>query len=375
MDKKVALWKISWLPASETFIRSQQSNYGRYKASAVGMTRLESSLSWHTDTLLLEGKRFKKIRLFFLRHFGYSKIVEDYFAEKNFDIIHAHFANQSFSVLKIAKKLRIPLVITLHGHDINEAPYYKGWRGVKYRYHLRKSFKESSRIIAVSKAIEARAIELGCPPEKIEVKYTGIDTTTVGSSDTQKKWDVVFIGRLIPIKGADHLLEAAALIEQKYHRRVKIAIVGTGVQENFLKNLVAKYDLDVDFLGFQPREKIPDILNASMIFCGPSHRQKPNQQEGFGMVYLEAALAKIPSVAYKYGGVSEAVSDSETGLLADEGDINALAENLNYLLENPKICQSMGIAAYERTIDSFNIKNCTASIEELYDEVLRENKS
>ena len=97
---------------------------------------------------------------------------------------------------------------------------------------------------------------------------------------------------------------------------------------------------------------------------------KPNQLEGFGMVYLEAALASIPVNAYAYGGVQEAVAHEESGLLAREGDVEELARNLTRLLADPDEAQRMGLAGKKRAIELFSMTRCIAEIELLYDEVL-----
>lgn len=368
MDK-IALWKIAWLPATETFIREQQKSYKHYEPIALGLSRLDSPLAKNEDVLLNADGDMGKFKFFLLKNFGVCSRVKDYLKNNDIKLVHAHFANQGFSIAKIANQLNVPLVVSLHGHDINEAPYYKGLSGIKYRFQLRRLFRRADHFIAVSHAIRNRAIQLGCNPEKITVRYTGLNIDRE-TTDREKKWDIVFVGRLIDIKGPHHVLESAKIIREKSNRNIKIAFIGSGEREEELRALAKKYNLDIDFMGYQKSEKIQEVMESSRIFVGPSHRTKPNQQEGFGMVYLEAALAKIPSVAYVYGGVPEAVLHNETGLLAPEGNVEALASNILFLLENPPIAQKMGEAGYNRTRQNFDISRCTADIEELYEKII-----
>jgi glycosyltransferase involved in cell wall biosynthesis len=111
------------------------------------------------------------------------------------------------------------------------------------------------------------------------------------------------------------------------------------------------------------------LLRAHAIFCGPSQRAANGDAEGLGMVFIEAALAGLPVVAYRHGGVVEAVDDRSTGLLAPEGDVEALSENLAALLAEPERARALGQAGARRAAELFELATQAAKLELLYDQV------
>jgi glycosyltransferase involved in cell wall biosynthesis len=88
------------------------------------------------------------------------------------------------------------------------------------------------------------------------------------------------------------------------------------------------------------------------------------------MVFLEAAAHRLPVVAYRHGGVPEAVADGVGGLLCAEGDVPALAAKLSRLLDDDALRERLGRAARARVVERFDITERTAALERLYDRVL-----
>ena len=88
------------------------------------------------------------------------------------------------------------------------------------------------------------------------------------------------------------------------------------------------------------------------------------------MVFLEAAAHRMPVISYASGGVPEAVLDGRTGLLAPEGDVSALARNIQRLLDDHALAVRMGAAGRARVEREFEIAKCTSALEELYDDVV-----
>jgi len=96
----------------------------------------------------------------------------------------------------------------------------------------------------------------------------------------------------------------------------------------------------------------------------------PSKVEAFGMVYLEAAVQGVPSLAYRTGGVTTAVADGRTGHLVTIGDIPALAAHLSQLFHNRGKCRVLGEAARQKTLDSFSVEVMSRSYSELFHELL-----
>jgi phosphatidylinositol alpha-1,6-mannosyltransferase len=163
------------------------------------------------------------------------------------------------------------------------------------------------------------------------------------------------VSRLVPRKGMDVLIEAANRLAPSYPDLV-VAIAGDGRELGHLREMAARSPVAVKVLGRVSQEDRAALLGAADIFVMACHnRWLGLEQEGFGIVFLEAAAAGVPQVAGDSGGASEAVLDGETGLVVDNPrNPGALAEALRTLLADPTHRRRMGRAARSRVQESFD---------------------
>ncbi len=163
------------------------------------------------------------------------------------------------------------------------------------------------------------------------------------------------VSRLVPRKGMDVLIEAADRLAPSYPDLV-LAIAGAGRELSRLRRQAAQSPVTVEVLGRVSQEDRAALLGAADVFVmACRNRWLGLEQEGFGIVFLEAAAAGVPQVAGDSGGASEAVLDGETGLVvADPGDPGSVAEALRSLLADPNRRRRMGRAARSRVQESFD---------------------
>ncbi len=178
---------------------------------------------------------------------------------------------------------------------------------------------------------------------------------------------LLFVGRLVPYKGLQILLQAFKWIHDKIPT-VKLAIVGSGPLKSDLQEQCANLELShvVHFLGVLPRRRLRDIYSACDIFVLPSR----SRSEAFGIVQLEAMARGKPVVATTVGGVPYVVKENETGLLVPPVDSMALAKALTKLLENTRFRHRLGQAGRKRVIDFFTRKPTTQKLEDVYFQLL-----
>ena len=166
---------------------------------------------------------------------------------------------------------------------------------------------------------------------------------------------VVSVSRLVPRKGMDTLIEAAARLKPQ-HPDLTVAIAGGGRDRTRLEHLVHKTGAPVRMLGRLPGLDLPDLYACADVFalCCRS-RWAGLEQEGFGIVFLEAAAAGVPSVAGESGGSAEAVLDGETGyVLKDPADVPAAADAIDRLISDPALARRQGQAARHRAETEFS---------------------
>ncbi len=367
--KTVAVWKREWLPPSETFVRNQMDYLIEWRSLAFGVRRLDSILSRESDVILFgEGLR-ERAALMLFRLRGHSSRVTRFLRDERVDVVHAHFGSEAVSIWRQCKKARIPLVVTLHGHDITAAPLTRGFAGWRYRRRLRRMFSYASRVIVVSEFVRQRAIAYGADRDKTSLRYIGIPIADVDRTAVAPRWDIAFVGRLTHKKGVRDLLAAVASLKST-GVEASVVVVGSGPLTDELWAYARDNGLRVDFLGHQSPAEVRETLARSRMFVAPSRTAEDGDAEGFGLVFLEAAAAGLPVVSYAHGGVVEAVEHDVTGLLCTEGNVEELAVAIGRLLADPRLASAMGEAGRARAVRDFDIRLRNEELERDYDAAL-----
>ena len=165
---------------------------------------------------------------------------------------------------------------------------------------------------------------------------------------------VVSVSRLVPRKGMDVLVEAAGALMPSFPD-LTVAIGGTGRDMGRIKSQIAGSGADVRLLGRVPDDMLPSLYASADVFVMACRdRWMGLEQEGFGIVFLEAASCEVPQIAGRSGGAYEAVVDGRTGIVvSDPKDPGQVAAALRRLLLNPQLRQAMGQAGRQRAQESF----------------------
>lgn len=157
------------------------------------------------------------------------------------------------------------------------------------------------------------------------------------------------VTRLVPRKGIDCLIESLALLPTTTH----LTVIGGGADEARLRALAQPYGERVRFETHIEDEARNAWYAASDIFVLPT-RDDGNDVEGFGIVFLEAALAGLPVVAGKGGGVEEAVLHEETGLLIDGQDLTSIADAVKRLTNDSVLASRLAAQGRARALRDFS---------------------
>jgi phosphatidyl-myo-inositol dimannoside synthase len=165
---------------------------------------------------------------------------------------------------------------------------------------------------------------------------------------------VLSVSRLVPRKGMDVLVEAAAALVPSFPD-LTVVIAGDGRDRPRIEALTRARGAPVHVIGKVPDESLPALYGAADIFVMACRdRWLGLEQEGFGIVFLEAAACAVPQIAGRSGGSAEAVVDGKTGLVVDDPrDPGALAVALRSLLVDEAARRRMGKAARARAVASF----------------------
>ena len=274
------------------------------------------------------------------------------FLSKKADIIHTHsygyFQNHAGWIRERFQST--PWVITPHFH-----PSWSMWGGAKrktlrefYDTVIGKGTMESADLITcVSKHERDMLVsEIGISEDNIKIIYNGInwnDWQILPDKNIFRKQYpdisdkfVLFAGRLATNKGLSDLISAMNLVNQK---SVDLVITGAdmGLGKQLEKEALEK-GVRMHRLGHIDDETYRSVLAAAEMLVLPS------EYEAFGIVLLEAAAAETAVIGTNVGGIPEAMSPGNNGLIVEYNDVDNLSKSIATLLDDAKLCKEMGKA-------------------------------
>jgi phosphatidylinositol alpha-1,6-mannosyltransferase len=276
-----------------------------------------------------------------------------------FDLVHAVDWPHIMALAYLNRLKKIPFVATVYGTEILLAP---GSRQIKYLAG-EKFFEAPDKIFAISDFTKRLLLKknISLSTEKVTVTRPGVDfkyfSTPRADFDIHEKYSIprdnkilLTVSRLDERKGHRSVLKALHKLKSELKRKVTYIIAGEGDNRTYiesLKSLAGDSGVNAIFTGRIDRDWLPSLYAAGDLFCMPGDPY-PEKIEGFGLVYLEAAAAGLPSVASRIGGVPEAVLHEKSGILVEPGDIDALAAALIKMLEDDTFRKTMGAGAAEQ---------------------------
>lgn len=241
----------------------------------------------------------------------------------------------------------------LYAHNDLLRTYSRGEAG--------RMLEDAAAVVCVSESLAERTCDRlpRSLRERVAVVGNGVDTEQFSPAATRPAGPlrIVFMGRVIPDKGADVLLRAAGLLDAgegiPASPSAEIVVIGRpgfaadaplSRHEVELRRLAAASALPVRFEGFIPRPRLPGVLRDADVFVVPSRWPEPS-----GLVVGEALATGLPIVASRIGGIPEVVGDA--GILVPPNDPAALAETLRALLADPGLRSALAAAARARAVD------------------------
>ncbi|MFH0777897.1 MAG: glycosyltransferase [Candidatus Eisenbacteria bacterium] len=258
------------------------------------------------------------------------------FFERGVTLLHAHRCFPAgFVASLVAPFLRLPVVLTVYGSDINfglDANAVGRWVSSASRFALR----HSDYVIAVSRALAERIHSAGVPMERIDVVSSGVDTSQVrqmAKEEARAKVGlplearvVLYVANLLPVKDPLTMIRAFAVL-RKSRDTAFLVVLGAGELEAAVREESGKLGLSdsVLFAGRRPREEIPYWIGAADVVSLSSI------EEGCPVIVQEAFAAGRPFVGTRVGGVPEIVPD-HVGILVEPREPEALAAALDSAL-------------------------------------------
>jgi phosphatidylinositol alpha-1,6-mannosyltransferase len=274
----------------------------------------------------------------------------------------------------VGRSLGLPYAVILHGAEVTVPARLPGVTRM-----LARVLTGASLAIAAGgyPAGEARRVARGAMPPTVVVP-PGVDVgrfrplTDDERAAARRRLGlpvegrlVLSVSRLVPRKGMDVLIEAAAGLAPE-RPDLTVAIGGSGRDASRLEALARRTGAPVRLLGRVPDDELPQLYGAADVYAMLCrNRWLGLEQEGFGIVFLEAAAAGVAQVAGRSGGADEAVVDGRTGLVVDRpGDVVVASAALATLLDDEALRRRLGGAARRRAEAEFSYDLLAARLAE-----------
>jgi len=291
-------------------------------------------------------------------------------ADRSPRLIHAQFAPNALEVLPLARKARIPLLVTFHGYDASTLLSGRG-----YRSQLRDLFSYA-HILTVSRDMADRLLAHGADPARLLVHYIGVPLETFPFRTRVALPDKVAAGE------PAELLQVSSFNEKKGHvytvaafrlflrdnPHARLTLVGDGPQRDHIRSLTE--DLAergaIRFLGPLPEQEVAKVLGQCDIFVHHSVTSHTGDKEGIPIALMEAMASGLIVVSTRHSGIPELVEDGVEGYLVEERDVKAYAAAMQKTLTSgPK----MGAAARRKIELNFDMDRQNRLLGEIYQQV------
>lgn len=275
--------------------------------------------------------------------------------DKNVDVIHAHWLIPQGLIAFLACRLtrrRLPVVCTSHGGDL----YALNGRllNTLKKWIINKSW----HLTVVSSSMRASVISMGIPSDNVSVIPMGVDLQThfIPNRTIKRKFPVLlFVGRLVEKKGAGILIDALPALLKQYPD-LTLKIIGDGPLGDALRLKTKKLGVHdhCHFLGMICQDNLPSQFNEATILVAPFQIAKGGDQEGLGLVLVEAAGCECPVIAGDVPAVHDVIVNDVNGILIKSGSTGEIVKAIHNLLADPAKLAALGTSARSFCLKRFD---------------------
>ncbi|MDF1593544.1 MAG: glycosyltransferase family 4 protein [Desulfobacterales bacterium] len=227
---------------------------------------------------------------------------------------------------------------------------FKGFRLLRNSKRIVRMHRQRSHMVVASSFMKSMLLQNGFEEDRISIiPYFTHAPDSVDYPPINAEPLIICVGRVIKEKGMHHLIKALSSV----HQRARLIIVGDGPDLKGLEGLGKDLGLSerIDFKGWLSHDRLDRLYRECSIAVVPSVWPEP-----FGIVGIEAMAYQRPVIACNVGGISDWLNHEENGFLVKVGDEGAIAEKINFLIENPEAAKRMGEEARVFAKNRFSVE-------------------
>lgn len=302
--------------------------------------------------------------------------AKSFVGKEPYDIIHCQFGTLALMTIAMREigAIKGKLVTSFRGYDISE--FVQRYGDDVYN----RLFATGDFFLTNCNYFKNRLINLGCDRSKLIVLGSGIDCSkfvyTARTMPANGRVQIVTTGRLVEKKGIEYCIRAIAKLA-KIHPNIEYKIIGDGPLKAQLQQLINSLGINdkVKMLGWQRQQEVIDILSRTHIFMATSVTASDGNQDAPVNTLKEAMAMGIPVIGTLHGGIPELIEDGISGFLVPERDVDALADKLSLLVEQPQNWSNMGKAGRAYVKKHYDLNQLNDRLVEIYHQILTDNTS
>lgn len=291
-------------------------------------------------------------------------------------LVHGHIGHYAWRFMEAARRSGLPYVVSFYGRDMSMLP-----RAEKWRRRYAELFDFAAAVVCLGNYMAAEIVKLGCPPGKIRMIPIGADLSLCRYRERAfapgEPLRILVAARFTEKKGLPDAIRAVGIAARDVP--LEFVVVGAAAddgegrrEQRRIQDAAAEAGLDdrLRFLGSLPMSRLLEEAARCHVFLHPSkHASDGDHEGGYPVICIELGASGMASVATRHADMDMVVIDGETGLLADEGDIEGLARHLVRFAREPQLAATLGRAAHELAIRDFDVRQYQQRLGAVYREL------
>jgi colanic acid/amylovoran biosynthesis glycosyltransferase len=294
------------------------------------------------------------------------------------EIMHSHFGDRGWIDMQLASRAGLKHVVTFYGYDVNRLPQTEPL----WRERYLEMFEHADLILCEGEHLARCLARLGCPGHKIAVQRLGIMLDSIPF--VPRSWRpgeplrVLIASTFVEKKGIPYALQALARVKQTIE--LEITIIGdeyeherSRIEKQKILDTIRQCDLQdqTRMMGFQPYSVLIREAYKNHIFLSPSVTASDGDTEGGAPVsIIEMSASGMQVVSTRHCDIPGVIKDGETGLLADERDVDSLTACLRWLIDRPERWKALATAGRRHIESEFDALTQGRKLAERYHELV-----
>ena len=369
---------VEWLPRADTWIYGQMANTQAF-APIVLADRLSEPCEFHWEPLIVASPWERQV-LRFSAKVGLRPIPRSHrsaLARYDPAILHSHFGDRGWWDIGVRRVCGAKHIVTFYGYDVSLLPRQEPvWR----RRYI-ELFDKADLILCEGPFMARTLVALGCPEEKVNVQPLGVDVDRIKYRERvpSSKVRILIAGSFREKKGIPIALEAVARAQAEAGN-LEVTIIGDAAgaecekaEKRAILDMIRRRELEpiVKLLGYQPYERLLGEAYRHDVFLSPSVTASDGDTEGGAPVaIIDMAATGLPVVSSRHCDIPQVVKDGVTGLLAEERDVEGLAERLIMLARDAELRRIMGKAGRRHVEERYDVRRLVPRLENVYKRLL-----